>query len=78
MNPQPLFETPHTVALSTSEVHALVKWHCNQTRRITNQVGKLVVTKFSPRDARAVIMEGEKMVKAHLDRARGLQSFLRK
>ena len=77
-NISPIPGDDRMVAVTEIEICALVQWHARQCGRITNQVGKMVLTKFSRREARIVIDEGEKMVKAHIARAKELQSILKK
>ena len=80
---EPAAERPYTVSLSAGEVHALINHHIAQTRRCTKFVGnkllKLSASSVlpSPRESKAYIEEGRKIVETHISRAKGLQSFLK-
>lgn len=80
---EPAAERPFTLALSHAEVAALVNHHIAQTRRCTKFVGnKLLDLRASSvlpnaREAKAYIDEGRKIVEAHVQRAKGLQSILK-
>ena len=81
---EPAEEHPYTVALSSAEVVALIKHHIRMTKRVTKVVGdKLLVLQAKSllpnrRESSAMIEQGRVMVEAHLKRAKGLQSILRK
>ena len=66
------------IPLARSEILALFRWHLSQCRRITNKVGQLTLKAGSRRDAGIIIDEGERMVKAHVDRAKELHAILKK
>lgn len=79
---EPASERPYSVALSVAEIHALINHHIAQTKRCTKFVGNklLKLQASSPlpskRESNAYIEEGRKIVEAHINRAKGLQSIL--
>lgn len=75
-------ERPLTVALSDTEVMALVNWHINMSNRTIKVVGKKLLTLRAKslfptkRESDALIQFGREQCEAHLQRAKGLQSIL--
>jgi len=80
---EPVADRPYQVALSAAEVYALVNHHISQTKRCTKFIGNKLLkvsehsVSLSPRESKAYIKEGRKIVEAHIARAKGLQSFLK-
>ena len=80
---EPAADRPYTVALSTAEVQALVNHHAKMAKRCTKFVGNKLLkisptsASLSPRETKAYIEEGRKIVEAHIARAQGLQSILK-
>jgi len=76
-------DRPRTVALSDAEVLALINYHIAQAKRVTKTVGEKLCdlrsgSIFKSRASSSALIEhGRKLVRAHLDRATGLQSFLK-
>lgn len=75
-------ERPFTLNVSAAEIIALVRHHQNQSKRVPKILGKLLMDKSSsgfPRgsDMAVARKEAEKILNAHLTRARGLLSILK-
>ena len=77
-------ERPYTIELSCDEVAALVNYHCRCVRRVTNQMGKAALEHRgksllpSGRYLKLLHDEAKKLTDAHIARAKGLQSILKK
>lgn len=71
------------VALTKAEICVLVKWHCAQPKRIVKIAGTSLcdlrndALLKTARDRNFVINECKEIIKAHMDRAKGLQSILK-
>ena len=74
-------ERPYQVALSAAEVIALVNYHAGHAKKIPKDLGKALLNKSNPfltrpRDTKFLINECEAQGNAHLNRGKGLLSFL--
>ena len=76
-------ERPYQVALSAAEVVALVNYHAGHAKKIPKDLGKALLNKSitafvtTSRDRKILIDDCEAQVNAHLNRGKGLLSFLK-
>jgi hypothetical protein len=75
-------ERPIQIAISLAEMLALVKYHEAQVKRIPKELGKALLqpTPYGVTRAKMAARyqkEGQALVEAHLQRARGLLSILK-
>jgi hypothetical protein len=72
-----------TIEIDEHEVTALVKFHCNQTRRITKALGQSALKHkagsilWSGRELTIMVQEATRLQEQHLGRAKGLASLLK-
>jgi len=76
---------PYTVALSSAEIIALVKFHGSCAKNLSNATGKFLTQGGggmfklpSSTEARIAIKVAKESIEAHGNRARGLLSFIQK
>jgi hypothetical protein len=75
-------ERPYTLALSADEIAALVKYHTNCVKRVSNKMGKAALehrgTTLLPsgRYLKMLHDEAKKISDSHIARAKGLVSLL--
>jgi hypothetical protein len=72
-----------TIEIDEHEVYALVKFHCNQSRRIVKALGQSALKHkassviWSGRELKIMVQEATKLQEQHFLRAKGLASLIK-